>query len=101
VRGATVAGAGYLTALGGRIIGVKICPSAGDHRLTAKPPPKKWLRDPRRGVIDRQVLRGKVLKTPGNFNNLIGLLTPLRLRRQDKIAVVELGTNRPGKSPPG
>ena len=49
-------------------------------------------------VIDRHAMRGKVLKTQGNFNNLIGLpLTLLRLRRQDKIAVVELGTNRPGE----
>ncbi|HEX2932422.1 MAG TPA: UDP-N-acetylmuramoyl-tripeptide--D-alanyl-D-alanine ligase, partial [Candidatus Binatia bacterium] len=43
-------------------------------------------------------LRGKVLKTEGNFNNLVGLpLTLLRLRKADKIAVVELGTNRPGE----
>jgi UDP-N-acetylmuramoyl-tripeptide--D-alanyl-D-alanine ligase len=43
-------------------------------------------------------LRGKVLKTEGNFNNLVGLpLTLLRLRQCDKLAVVELGTNRPGE----
>jgi UDP-N-acetylmuramoyl-tripeptide--D-alanyl-D-alanine ligase len=43
-------------------------------------------------------LRGKVLKTEGNFNNLVGLpLTLLRLRRRDKLAVVELGTNHPGE----
>jgi UDP-N-acetylmuramoyl-tripeptide--D-alanyl-D-alanine ligase len=43
-------------------------------------------------------LRGKVLKTEGNFNNLVGLpLTLLRLRRRDKVAVVELGTNHPGE----
>jgi UDP-N-acetylmuramoyl-tripeptide--D-alanyl-D-alanine ligase len=48
--------------------------------------------------IDGERLRGKVLKTEGNFNNLIGLpLTLLRLRRRDKIAVLELGTNRPGE----
>jgi UDP-N-acetylmuramoyl-tripeptide--D-alanyl-D-alanine ligase len=42
--------------------------------------------------------RGKVLKTEGNFNNLVGLpLTLLRLRRRDKVAVVELGTNHPGE----
>jgi UDP-N-acetylmuramoyl-tripeptide--D-alanyl-D-alanine ligase len=42
--------------------------------------------------------RGKILKTEGNFNNLVGLpLTLLRLRKQDKIAVVELGTNHPGE----
>jgi UDP-N-acetylmuramoyl-tripeptide--D-alanyl-D-alanine ligase len=38
------------------------------------------------------------LKTEGNFNNLVGLpLTLLRLRKQDRIAVVELGTNHPGE----
>ena len=42
--------------------------------------------------------RGRVLKTEGNFNNLVGLpLTLLRLRRRDQWAVVELGTNRPGE----
>ncbi|HKY09241.1 MAG TPA: Mur ligase family protein, partial [Candidatus Binatia bacterium] len=48
--------------------------------------------------LDGERLRGKVLKTEGNFNNLVGLpLTLLRLRRRDKVAVVELGTNRPGE----
>jgi UDP-N-acetylmuramoyl-tripeptide--D-alanyl-D-alanine ligase len=48
--------------------------------------------------LDGQSLRGRVLKTEGNFNNLVGLpLTLLRLRRGDKVAVVELGTNRPGE----
>src|SRR5437870_10785806 len=48
--------------------------------------------------VDGQRLRGKVLKTEGNFNNLVGLpLTLLRLRKRDKVAVVELGTNRPGE----
>ena len=48
--------------------------------------------------MDRKPLRGKVLKTEGNFNNLVGLpLTLLRLRQTDKVAVVELGTNRPGE----
>src|SRR6266576_5518312 len=43
-------------------------------------------------------LRGRVLKTEGNFNNLVGLpLTLLRLRKRDKVAVVELGTNHPGE----
>jgi UDP-N-acetylmuramoyl-tripeptide--D-alanyl-D-alanine ligase len=43
-------------------------------------------------------LRGRVLKTQGNFNNLVGLpLTLLRLRQRDKVAVVELGTNHPGE----
>ncbi len=43
-------------------------------------------------------LRGRVLKTEGNFNNLVGLpLTLLRLRKNHRVAVVELGTNRPGE----
>lgn len=48
--------------------------------------------------LGRQRWRGKILKTEGNFNNLVGLpLTLLRLRKRDKIAVVELGTNHPGE----
>jgi UDP-N-acetylmuramoyl-tripeptide--D-alanyl-D-alanine ligase len=48
--------------------------------------------------IDGERLRGRVLKTEGNFNNLVGLpLTLLRLRKRDKVAVVELGTNHPGE----
>ena len=48
--------------------------------------------------LDGQPLRGRVLKTEGNLNNLVGLpLTLLRLRRGDKVAVVELGTNHPGE----
>lgn len=48
--------------------------------------------------MDGKRLRGKVLKTEGNFNNLVGLpLTLLRLRKEDKVAVVELGTNCPGE----
>ena len=48
--------------------------------------------------MEGKPLRGKVLKTDGNFNNLVGLpLTLLRLRQTDKVAVVELGTNRPGE----
>jgi UDP-N-acetylmuramoyl-tripeptide--D-alanyl-D-alanine ligase len=48
--------------------------------------------------LEGERLRGKVLKTEGNFNNLVGLpLTLLRLRPHDKVAVVELGTNRPGE----
>ena len=43
-------------------------------------------------------LEKKVLKTEGNFNNLVGLpLTLLRLRKSDRVAVVELGTNHPGE----
>ncbi|MDI9569625.1 MAG: UDP-N-acetylmuramoyl-tripeptide--D-alanyl-D-alanine ligase [Pseudomonadota bacterium] len=42
--------------------------------------------------------RGKILKTEGNFNNLIGLpLTLLRMRPDDATAVLELGTNTPGE----
>ena len=49
-------------------------------------------------ALGGESLRGKILKTQGNFNNLVGLpLTLLRLRRRDKMAVVELGTNRPGE----
>jgi UDP-N-acetylmuramoyl-tripeptide--D-alanyl-D-alanine ligase len=48
--------------------------------------------------LDGKPARGKVLKTEGNFNNLVGLpLTLLRLRNKDRVAVVELGTNRPGE----
>ncbi len=48
--------------------------------------------------LKRRPLRGKVLKTEGNFNNLVGLpLTLLRLRQRDRVAVVELGTNHPGE----
>ena len=48
--------------------------------------------------LDGARLRGRVLKTEGNFNNLVGMpLTLLRLRRRDKVAVVELGTNHPGE----
>jgi UDP-N-acetylmuramoyl-tripeptide--D-alanyl-D-alanine ligase len=43
-------------------------------------------------------LRGKVLKTEGNYNNLVGLpLTLLRLRRNEAAAVLEMGTSRPGE----
>lgn len=49
-------------------------------------------------VLDGERLRGRVLKTEGNFNNLVGLpLTLLRLRKRHKLAVIELGTNRPGE----
>lgn len=48
--------------------------------------------------IDGERMRGKVLKTEGNFNNLVGLpLTLLRLGGREKAAVLELGTNRPGE----
>jgi UDP-N-acetylmuramoyl-tripeptide--D-alanyl-D-alanine ligase len=49
-------------------------------------------------ALNQKPLRGKILKTEGNFNNLVGLpLTLLRLRKTDKVAVVELGTNHPGE----
>jgi UDP-N-acetylmuramoyl-tripeptide--D-alanyl-D-alanine ligase len=49
-------------------------------------------------VLNGQRLRGKILKTKGNFNNLVGLpLTLLGLRQSHKLAVVEIGTNRPGE----
>jgi UDP-N-acetylmuramoyl-tripeptide--D-alanyl-D-alanine ligase len=48
--------------------------------------------------LDGQRCRGRILKTEGNFNNLVGLpLTLLRLRKLDRVAVVELGTNHPGE----
>jgi len=51
-----------------------------------------------RSRLEGRPLRGKVLKTEGNFNNLVGLpLTLLRLRGPEKAAVVEIGTNRPGE----
>ncbi len=51
-----------------------------------------------RARLDDRPLRGRVLKTEGNYNNLVGLpLTLLRLRRRHRAAVVELGTNRPGE----
>jgi len=50
------------------------------------------------GSLAGQSLRGRVLKTEGNFNNLVGLpLTLLRLTKRHKVAVVELGTNAPGE----
>ena len=50
------------------------------------------------GKLDGKTLRGRVLKTEGNFNNLVGLpLTLLRLTKKHRIAVVELGTNHPGE----
>ena len=43
-------------------------------------------------------MRGKILKTEGNYNNLVGLpLTLLRLTGREKVAVVELGTSQPGE----
>jgi UDP-N-acetylmuramoyl-tripeptide--D-alanyl-D-alanine ligase len=51
-----------------------------------------------RAVLGGKPLRGRVLKTEGNYNNLVGLpLTLLGLRGRDKVAVVELGTSRPGE----
>ncbi len=51
-----------------------------------------------RASIGGKSLRGKVLKTEGNYNNLVGLpLTLLRLRGTEKVAVLELGTSYPGE----
>ena len=48
--------------------------------------------------VDQKPLRGRLLKTEGNFNNLVGLpLTLLRLQKSNRVAVVELGTNHPGE----
>ena len=39
-----------------------------------------------------------VLKTKGNYNNLIGVpLTLLRLKSEHQVAVIEMGTNQPGE----
>lgn len=51
-----------------------------------------------RGSIEGESLQGKILKTEGNYNNLVGLpLTLLRLQGRERIAVLELGTSRPGE----
>jgi UDP-N-acetylmuramoyl-tripeptide--D-alanyl-D-alanine ligase len=51
-----------------------------------------------RASLDGQALKGRILKTEGNFNNLVGLpLTLLRLRKRHRVVVVEMGTNRPGE----
>ncbi len=48
--------------------------------------------------LNRHSLKGRILKTEGNFNNLVGLpLTLLRLRKRHRVVVVEMGTNRPGE----
>jgi UDP-N-acetylmuramoyl-tripeptide--D-alanyl-D-alanine ligase len=49
-------------------------------------------------ALDGERLKGKVLKTEGNFNNLVGLpMTLLRLQGSEKVAVVEMGTSTPGE----
>ena len=51
-----------------------------------------------RASLDGRPLRGRVLKTEGNFNNLVGLpLTLLGLRARERVAVLEMGTSRPGE----
>jgi UDP-N-acetylmuramoyl-tripeptide--D-alanyl-D-alanine ligase len=51
-----------------------------------------------RASLDGRRLKGKVLKTEGNFNNLVGLpMTLLRLRGHERVAVVEMGTSTPGE----
>ncbi len=48
--------------------------------------------------LNRHSLKGRILKTEGNFNNLVGLpLTLLRLRKRHRVVVVEMGTSRPGE----
>lgn len=51
-----------------------------------------------RASIHGRTLRGRVLKTEGNYNNLVGLpLTVLRLRGGEAAAILELGTSHPGE----
>ena len=51
-----------------------------------------------RAAIRGEHLQGRVLKSEGNYNNLVGLpLTLLRLRGSERAAVLELGTSRPGE----
>jgi UDP-N-acetylmuramoyl-tripeptide--D-alanyl-D-alanine ligase len=51
-----------------------------------------------RASLEGRSLRGKVLKTEGNYNNLVGLpLTLLRLRGKERVTVLELGTSCPGE----
>lgn len=51
-----------------------------------------------RASLNGESLRGRILKTEGNYNNLVGLpLTLLRLRRRQRVAVLELGTSCPGE----
>src|SRR5712692_6596119 len=51
-----------------------------------------------RAALGGEPLKGKVLKTEGNLNNLVGLpMTLLRLQGREKVAVVELGTSTPGE----
>src|SRR3990170_7071453 len=51
-----------------------------------------------RASVQGQPLRGRVLKTEGNYNNLVGLpLTLLRLQGNERVVVVEMGTNRRGE----
>lgn len=46
------------------------------------------------------LLGAGTVKTPGNFNNHLGVpLTLLHLRKDDKYAVVEVGMNAPGEIP--
>ena len=51
-----------------------------------------------KGALKGERLKGRVLKTEGNLNNLVGLpLTLLRLTERHRAAVVELGTSNPGE----
>jgi UDP-N-acetylmuramoyl-tripeptide--D-alanyl-D-alanine ligase len=77
-----------------RTYGPKVLAITGSNGKTTT---KEMLAAILEAVSPRKV-SGRILKTEGNFNNLVGLpLTLLRLRRRTKVAVVELGTNRPGE----
>jgi UDP-N-acetylmuramoyl-tripeptide--D-alanyl-D-alanine ligase len=50
------------------------------------------------GSLQKRKLQGQILKTVGNYNNLVGVpLTLLRLTGNERVAVLELGTNHPGE----
>ncbi|MBI4524083.1 MAG: UDP-N-acetylmuramoyl-tripeptide--D-alanyl-D-alanine ligase [Deltaproteobacteria bacterium] len=78
------------------VVGLKVLAITGSNgKTTTKEMVAAILQ---RSSIGRTSFRGKVLKTEGNYNNLVGLpLTLLALKGSEKVAVLEMGTNRPGE----